>query len=124
MDELAVIFGFIPISTPLFSKGLFMPVVGQLTTFYRREIALESWTAKRPKTPIFPDNHFYYNIYDKSNKCYDKSENGHKHDKTGLSAVQLPRRREEKLFQSRFLGATGHSHKGVRRFQPVNVDER
>jgi hypothetical protein len=46
---------------------------------------------KGPKTPILPENHFYYNTYDKSNKRYDKCENGLKHDKAGFLAVQLSR---------------------------------
>jgi hypothetical protein len=51
-------------------------------------------------------------IYDKSNILYNRSENSLKHDKTGLLAVQLSscpgeeKRREEKSFENRFLGAT------------------
>jgi hypothetical protein len=45
-------------------------------------------------------------IYDKSNISYDKCENSLMHDKTGLLAVQLFRK---KSYESRFLGATEHS---------------
>jgi hypothetical protein len=50
---------------------------------------------------MLAENHIYYIIYDKSNILYNKSENSLKHDKTGLLAFQLSRRREENRIEEK-----------------------
>jgi hypothetical protein len=67
-----------------------MLVVGPFIIFHRREKkSMTAGQSKGPKTPMLPENHIYYSIDDKSNKCYDKCQNGLKGDKTGLLTVLL-----------------------------------